>query len=241
MLFDLTGRRRGVVRVVYAVLAVLLAGGLLVGVGTATGVNPFTEGGGGGGSLEDQAQGRIDRAQAAVDRDRRNPARLASLIRARVDAANATADPNTGAYSGAGRAELRRADQLWQRYLALDPDEPEERVAQRMVIAYSDVGLQQPKKAADAQEIVVTNALRRARESGQAAPFSPSLVLVQLLYQAGEGQRAALAGRSAVALAPKQQRTAIRAQIDSLKTQSAAAAGAVAGGAASGGAAAPAG
>lgn len=212
MLFDLTGRRRGVVRVVYSILAILLAGGLLVGVGTATGVNPFTDGGGSG-SVEDQTAERIERAQAAVDRDPRDPAALAGLIRARVDSANATADPNTGSYTGPGRAELRRADRLWTRYLALDPDEPDQRVAQRMVVAYGETGLAQPAKAADAQEIVVTDALDRARAADLDPPFQPTAVLAQLLYQAGDERRGDLAARRAASLAPAAQRKPLREQL----------------------------
>lgn len=235
MLFDLTGRRRGVIRVVYALLAVLLAGGLLVGVGTATGINPFGEGG--GQSLEDQSEQRIERAQAVVSREPGNAAALADLVRARVDAANATTDQQTGRYSEAGRAQLRRADQQWGRYLELDPDALDGRVAQRMVIAYGQTGLDQPRKAADAQAIVVDAAVQRARASDQDPPFEPTYIYAQLLYQAGDDTRGDLAARRAASLAPSGQRSQVRQQLEQLKTQrdAAAAAGGGAGGGGAGG------
>src|SRR5918992_4487779 len=68
MLFDLQGKRRRVVQATYLTLAVLMGGGLvLFGIGSDAGQGGLfdavfgTDGGGNGGSLNEEIQKRVDR------------------------------------------------------------------------------------------------------------------------------------------------------------------------------------
>lgn len=121
LVFDVRGRRRHVVRVVYAVLAVLMGSSLFFVVG------PFNLGelvGRGGGSsaaklYEEQAE-RIERRLA---RNPKDTALLLSLTRARINAGSAQVkrDPETGAEEITPEAQLayERGLATWNRYRRL--------------------------------------------------------------------------------------------------------------------------
>src|SRR6478672_11198927 len=119
MLFDIRGRRKHVVRVVYAILALLMGASLFLVVG------PFNIGNlvGSGGTtnasevLNEQAE-RIER-RLRTEPD--NEALLASLTRARIAAGNALTEvsPETGAkvVPPEGRLQFEQAGATWQSYL----------------------------------------------------------------------------------------------------------------------------
>ena len=137
MVFDLRGRRKRVIQVVYAILALLMALSLLTVVG------PFSIGDvfGGGGSdasetLDDQAQ-RIERRLA------RNPDDedlLLALVRARYSAGNSLiqVDPATGQQTIPPEAadQYAEAGEAWARYLATKPAEPNPNTAQQAANAF---------------------------------------------------------------------------------------------------------
>lgn len=119
MLFDIRGRRRHVVRVVYAVLALLMGTSLFLVVG------PFNLGeivGGGGAksaseALEEQA-GRIEGRLQAKPEDENL---LLALTRARINAGNALTEtnPQTGGriYTPQALAQFQQGVSAWNRYL----------------------------------------------------------------------------------------------------------------------------
>jgi tetratricopeptide (TPR) repeat protein len=117
MLFDIRGRRKNVVKVVYAILALLMAASLILLAG------PGLFGGGGGGSsgeaakqLEEQAE-RIERKLAKTPND---PNLQLSLMRTRISAANSQSE-----FGPAGEAlptvesreQLEKASAAWSDYL----------------------------------------------------------------------------------------------------------------------------
>lgn len=120
LVFDVRGRRKHVVRVVYAVLALLMMSSLFFVVG------PFNLGSliGRGGTvsaakvLDEQAE-RIERR---LVKDPTSEALLLSLARTRISAGNARIerDPTTGTQSTPpeARAEYARGMRSWNRYLA---------------------------------------------------------------------------------------------------------------------------
>jgi len=126
MLFDLrSGRRGSMVKVVYAVLAVLMGASLFLTVG------PFSLGElfGGGNSAGDAAEPyeeQADRIEVRLKKEPQNPDLLLSLTRAEINAGNAgtTVEPN-GAQSLSTEAveAYRKADQAWSDYLKAT-DEP---------------------------------------------------------------------------------------------------------------------
>src|SRR6476646_653973 len=137
MLFDIRGRRRHVVRVVYAILALLMGGSLFLVVGpfniaeffgAADATSPSKV-------LNEQAE-RIE-GKLRVEPD--NEDLLLSLTRARVAAGNALTEvnPETGvsALSPEGRREVALAAEAWDRYLQ-QTDEPNPSGAQLMATAY---------------------------------------------------------------------------------------------------------
>lgn len=215
MLFDLrsSGRRR-TVKVVYITLAFLMGGGLVFfGIGGGGGINgglfDAFNGNSGGASVDERFQ---QREQALVAKVRANPkdaAAYADLARVRVQMAGQGDQYNqtTNEYTDAGKAQLRKASAAWQRHLALAGDKPDPLVASVMVQAYAS--LNDIPNAVAAQEIV-------AEDRNSAGAYS---TLAQLAWQAGQTRKGDLAAKRAVALTSKDQRAALKGQLDAAKQQ----------------------
>ena len=218
MLFDLRGRgRRRTVQAIYLTLAVLMGGGLvLFGIGGSVSGGLFdaiglTGGSGGGSSANEQ----LDKQEkAAVRRVRLNPRDAAgwvTLTRVRYQQAGQgdNFDKETGSFTSSGRKELAKAADSWEKYLALDPPKPDPNLAALMVQAYSPLGLNRPKDGVTAAEIVA-NARPSAQSYYQLAVFA---------YAAKQNRKGDLAGKKAIELAPKDQRAAVKSQVDQAKQQ----------------------
>lgn len=161
MLFDLSGKRRRFIQVIYAVLAVLFAitfvgfgigsdatGGIFdaIGLGSNSGSSSSNP------QLEEDFEKQEERL-AANPRDREALLELSRLYA--IDAATGiTLDQETGTLdvSEEARARLEDSADAWQRYLATKPTEPDASAAITMVkqvyIPLGDAG-----GAAEAQEI----------------------------------------------------------------------------------------
>ena len=193
MLFDLRGRgRRRTVQVIYLSLAILMGGGLvLFGIGGAT-----------SGGLVDAITGNSDTKtdtsvydkkvktlQAQLKANPKNAAALAALTRAQVQQASVIGyDQNAGTYSRQGIEGLQAAGQTWDRYLALDPKNPDAGVAALMVSAYSSGALNDPQQGARALDVVID------ARGGSAALYSQ---LAILHYAAGDVRRSVIAEKQA--------------------------------------------
>lgn len=131
MVFDLRGRRKNVVKVVYAILALLMALSLLLVVG------PFSLGelvnSGSSSDASDAFVEQAERAEKKARKDPQNPDLLANLTRARINAGNAMVefDSETGAatLTPEGRAQLELGSEAWDKYLKAT-DEPNAGLAQ---------------------------------------------------------------------------------------------------------------
>jgi hypothetical protein len=135
MVFDIRGRRRNVVKVVYAILALLMGLSLLLLAGPGIGgIFNQASTNDAAGQLEDQAE-RIERK---LKKDPQDPELLLGLTRARISAGNALAvsNPETGeiAYTPEARAQLEAANAAWTKYLKA-ADEPSSAGAQLMAQA----------------------------------------------------------------------------------------------------------
>ena len=212
MLFDLRGAgRRRTVKVVYITLAFLMGGGLvLFGIGGDVSgglVDAITERGGG-----DDGSDRFRKQEtAALKRTQANAqdaAAWAALARARFQIAGIgeNFDPEKATFTKTGRAKLVAAEEAWDRYLALNPPKPDDRVASLMVQAFG--ALNKPDKAAQAQE-VITDARPTASTFTQLAIFA---------YQAGQTRKGDLAKDKALELTDPDMREALKGQLETAKS-----------------------
>jgi len=209
MLFDLQGKRRRLVQVVYLMLAIFLGGGLvLFGVGSDA-QGGLLDGCSGAGTSADGDPAIAERLDDATARLRANPedeVALTDTVRANYQLATAAADPATGAFDEEGLARLRAASDAWERYLDLDPATPDDSLAGLMVQAYAPTALNDPAAGAGAAEIVA-----QARPSSNAF-----LQLAEYATLAGQTRKADLAGDRAIDLAPNANRKAVEKQVDEL-------------------------
>lgn len=213
MLFDLRGRgRRNTIKVIYLSLAILMGGGLvLFGIGGDTSgglVDAITQGGGGDGDAgEDRFTKRESEALAATRRDPSDQAAWAELARARFSLAGIgeNFDASRNAYTEPGKAKLRQASEAWERFLALDPTPTQSsRLASLMVQAYAPEGLDDPAKLVTAQELIA-----------EARPGPNTYAqLATSAYAAGQQRKGDLAKAKALELSPKDEREALRGQIE---------------------------
>lgn len=207
MLFDLRGKRRRVVQVVYLSLAILMGGGLVffgIGGDVSGGLfDAFKGSGGSGGGFGDQ----IERAEKRLEVKPGDRTALLSLTRLHFQAANSgsNVDQNTGAYSEDGLKELERAASAWERYLRTKPEKPNAGAALLAVRAYEI--LQDYESAAKAQRIVAT---RR--------PSKGSLTqLATYLYYAGDFRSGDEVARRALARTGPSQRKAAQRRFNLAK------------------------
>jgi hypothetical protein len=214
MLFDLRGAgRRRTVKTVYITLAFLMGGGLvLFGIGGGGGVSgglvdAITERSGGGDTSADRFTKQESAALAKTKANPQDAPAWAALARARFQVAGAGAnfDAAKGTFTKAGTAKLTAAGDAWDKYLALEPKKPDDRVASLMVQAFGV--LNQPAKAAQAQE-VITDARPTSSTFTQLAIFA---------YQAGQTRKGDLAKDKALELTDPDMREALKGQLEQAK------------------------
>lgn len=167
MLFDLRGRRRNVVKVVYAVLAVLMGLSLFIigGSGSISGI--FDDGGDGGGEVAKLAEERAERLETKLVKTPEDPGLLLNLTRARLQAGEASVqvNPETGqvAPSLETRQQFQKASEAWSQYLEAT-DKPSPTAAQQVAQALFTLAQISPspveieanmQAAADTQQIAV--------------------------------------------------------------------------------------
>jgi hypothetical protein len=166
MVFDVRGRRKNVIRVVYAILALLMGASLFLTVG------PFNIGelvGTGGTKSAGEVLGeQAERIEERLAKSPKDEALLLALTRTRIAAGNAEVevDPTTGAkaVSPEAKVDFEKALDAWQRYLKEAGPEPSPSGAQ--LVAATHISLAEAgggdlgdieadlRKAAEAQEIV---------------------------------------------------------------------------------------
>lgn len=215
MLFDLRGKgRRRTVRVIYATLAILMGGGLvLFGVGSDVGGIFSNAGqGGSGASVTEIAEKRLKKAEAGVKARPNDPAAWAALTRARFQSIESGTElTQTGEYVGKGIAKAKSAGAAWDKYVSLEPAELDLSLANLMRQVY--LGLGDPEKAVAAQELVV--------EQTKPATFEDYRQLAFLAYAAGQTRKAELSSKKALELAPKDQRNTLKSQFEQAAGQAA--------------------
>jgi len=218
MLFDLrSGARRRTVKVVYLGLALLMFVGF---VGFSIGSSGLSGGivdaitgngssGGGDDAVVERLSNEVRSADAKAKASPSDPAAWSALALARVRLAQVgdNLNPATGDYTPEGRRQLAAAGTAFDKYVALNPPTPDERLARQMANAFLSVG--NAAKAVTAQEMV-TEIDPTQQTFSNLAIFA---------YQANQTRKGDLAAKKAVDLAPKAEQKDLKAQLDSAKTQ----------------------
>ena len=220
MLFDLKGKRRRAVQGTYLMLAILMGAGLvLFGIGSSTngGLGDLFSGGGGSNKGNSVVQKKIDAADKQLQVNPKNVAALGAVIRGHYQLASANADPNTGAFSKDAGTDLQQAADAWQRYIATNPPKPDIGLARVMVQAYS--GLAQLSRGDQASATRDWAGAAGATEliAGAQPNAANYIALVQYATLAGQTNKADLAGKKAIQLAPKGQRKTAQQQVAAAK------------------------
>jgi hypothetical protein len=219
MLFDLRGgARRRTVKFVYLGLALLMFVGFVgFGIGSSGlggGIGDAITGGstgGGDNAAVDRLTTQVRTADAKAKAAPSDPAAWAALALARVRLANVgeNLDTNTGTYTAEGRRQVTAAGAAWDKYVALKPATPDERLARQMAQAFVSTGA--ADKAVGAQEVLT--------EVDPTQQTYQNLAL--LAYQAGQTRKGDLAASKAISLAPKDQQKDLKTSLDQAKSQAA--------------------
>lgn len=159
MLFDLRGKRRRLIQVIYGSLALLMGGGLvLFGIGGEVSgglLDGLGVGGGGANSRSADFDEQADRLERRAQQNPRNAQLQLQIARTRYLAGNADAERDENnqvtAYTDESVAQFEQAAVAWERYVKL-ADEPNPNVAIFMATSYAV--LNDAKGAAAAQTIV---------------------------------------------------------------------------------------
>jgi hypothetical protein len=202
MVFDTGGRRRGVVKVVYAILAVLMGFSLLLVVGPAPlqeifGIKDSVS------SAADQFEEQAERVEHKLKKDPQDSALLLTLTRARINAGNSLAEsnPETGevAYTPEATQQLQAASESWSKYLK-STDEPNSGAAQ--VAAQALFSLAQVARTGPEAELNVRAAAQAQQIVAEARPSLGSLSTLAIYrYYSFDFEGAAQARKKAAAYA----------------------------------------
>jgi hypothetical protein len=125
MVFDIRGKRRHVVKFVYALLALLMGGSLFLLAGP--GIGGIFSQGVSNNNASSQFEEQTANIRHKLKKDPQNPQLLLALTRAQINAGNslATTNSETGAveFPPESRAQLEEASESWSKYLKAT-DEP---------------------------------------------------------------------------------------------------------------------
>jgi hypothetical protein len=119
-------------------------------------------------------------------------------------------DPSRNTYTAAGRRKLEGASEAWQRFLALDPPPQQAgQVAGIMVQAYGPQGLDREEDAIRALEVIA-----------EARPGANTYANLAVAAYGGDQKRKGdLAKTKALELADKDERKALKDQIEAAEKQ----------------------
>ncbi|HMT04342.1 MAG: hypothetical protein KDB48_05485 [Solirubrobacterales bacterium] len=225
MLFDLRGRRKRVIQVIYVILAFIMAASLVV-IGLPGGINPF---GNSTSVNQDAAEANLERAEKLQTRSQQQPANenvSKELIRARINAGNSLVeiDQTTGAQTVTEEAQqqYQLAAESWDRYVRRSNGDPDPAVAQLVAntlftlaqgstVAQFESNIQD---AASAQQFYADNAVKEQKNGGVNAA-GPLTQLATFQLYAQQYDKAAQTRKQAIAATPdKAEQEEIRQTLD---------------------------
>jgi hypothetical protein len=138
LLFDTRGKRRHVIRVVYAILALLMGASLFLVVG------PFNlgelVGNSGGGDASEVFEDQAERIEGRLTKDPQDEQLLLALTRARINSGNAQLEPSgegeVPTVTREARNEFDAASEAWNRYRKQAGDEVSPTAAQLVATTF---------------------------------------------------------------------------------------------------------
>jgi tetratricopeptide (TPR) repeat protein len=212
MLFDLKGKRKRLVQVVYVALAILFGGGLvLFGVGGNVSGGLVDAFKGGGSAETSQFNDLAERAERRAAQRPRDPEAWLDVVRTQFNLAASTegSDAETGQLTDRGQQAIIEVAQGWERYLRLKPKKVDASAAGFAALAYG--ALQDYDKAVETQELSA-----KSRPSANAY-----FQLADFAYRAGQVEAGDKAAQEAVRRTPRDQRNTVRSLIKDTKKQGA--------------------
>lgn len=215
MLFDThsPGRRRAV-QIIFAMLALLMGGGLvLFGIGSNQQGGGLADiGSNGEVNVVKQAEKQAEQAQEALAANPKDEAAAAKLALAKFTvAANDAWDPQTGKVKEDGQAKIDQADAAWTNYLKLGPAKPDAKTAFQFVSFYTTQGAIDYAKALRAMEAVLVTREPTAGLYAQLAFYA---------IAAGDNSKYEAARKKSLELATSpERRTAIAKELDDIEKQ----------------------
>jgi tetratricopeptide (TPR) repeat protein len=208
LLFDLKGKRKRLVQVVYVMLAILFGGGLvLFGVGGNVSGGLIDAFRGGNGSADNSAF--TDVVERAERRAAHDPEAWIAVVRAEFNFARSPAgsDATTGALTDRGQQAVIAVTQAWERYEKLKPKKIDANGASSAALAYG--ALQDYDKSVEIQQLALKQ---------QASPTG-YFQLADFAYRADRVKVGDRAAAEAVRRSPSDQRNTVRSLIKDLKKQ----------------------
>jgi hypothetical protein len=217
MLFDLRGgRKKNVVKVVYALLAVLMGLSLFLVIGGFNLAELFNNGSSSGDAAKPYEE-QAERIEVKLRKEPENPELLLALTRAHVNAGNAQVSVNeqTGAqeFTTESVQEFQEANQSWSEYLKAT-DEPS--VGLALVMSPTLLRLAEVSSSFQQAAITIGSAAEAQKIVAEQRPSINSLTTLALYtYFTGDFEAANKARAEAKKEAgSKQEREAIDKQLD---------------------------
>jgi myosin heavy subunit len=204
LLFDTRGRRRHVIRVVYAILAILMGTSLFLVIGPVN-IGELLGESSSGGNAADVFHEQAERIEKRLVQNPGDEGQLLALTRARINAANAQIEPaaagEVATIDADARDDFQAASEAWSRYLKAAGDEPSPTAAQ--LVALTTFRLAESSTSVNE---AVENVAKAANAQKIAAEQRPTLNSLSTLaiYQYFNGEYAAgdKAAKQAAAKAP---------------------------------------
>lgn len=204
MLFDLQGRRKTAIKVVYLGLAILLAGGLvLFGIGSnvSGGLSDVFTGGGG----DSEYEKAVEEAQSAVTANPDSKEAWEELIASRYSLAGLGWNDETQSFDDDGVKQLDLMLKDWKKYQKLSGEKPDLDTASYAVNAF--IAKEDVKGAQETQMIIV-------ELEPNAANY---LALMRFALSGGDSRIADASAIKATELATKDQEKAVASEIKQLR------------------------
>jgi hypothetical protein len=205
MLFDTRGKRRHVIRVVYAILALLMGGSLFLVIGPVNIGEIIGNSNSGSSSAAEVIDEQVERVERRVAKDPQNAQLLLTLTRAQIAAGNAkvevVSETETPTVTPEAREDFEAASETWNRYLKQAGDEPSATAAQLVAATLFRVAESTASLLKASQGVA-----RAAKAQAIAAKESPNLNSLSTLaiyqYYNGEFATAEKTTKRAAAKAP---------------------------------------
>ena len=222
MLFDLSGKRKKVLQVVYAALAVLFAVSFVgFGIGSDAAGGIFDAIGLGSGNSSDgnpQFEEQIDEAEARLAQDPKDESALEDLVRVHYQAGNDALDldeeTQTISITPEAEAAFGESTEAWERYLKV-AKKPSEDVA---AVANQSYGVLLQFSDPQGLQSLAGDAVPAAELVAESNPgVGTYATLAQYAYLAGDTATGDEAAKQAVSEAEASQRKQIERQLEGTK------------------------